>query len=75
MTMQWVFGQVADHGKQGQLPQVEQGFTREASSKEENNGAWCLWVESLNVLQCGLVMVVNNLDFRLAQNQRSQTRE
>ena len=55
MTMQWVFGQVADHGKQGQLPQVEQGFTREASSKEENNGAWCLWVESLNVLQCGLL--------------------
>ena len=39
MTMQWIFGQVADHGKQGQLPQVEQGFSWEASSKEENNGA------------------------------------
>ena len=51
---------------------MEQELTREAASKEENNGARRLWVESLDILQFGLVMVVNFLNFRFAQNQRSQ---
>ena len=63
------------HGKQGQLSQVEQGFTREASGKEENNGPWCLRVESLDILESDLVVVVNDLNLRLVQVQRSQARE
>ena len=35
----------ANHAKECELLEVEQSFTREATSKEEHNWFWCPWVE------------------------------
>ena len=49
---------------------MEDGFAWKATSKEECNCAWGLIMETLEVLQNRLVMLVKNTNLSLGKNKR-----
>ena len=51
-AMKDVARKVADHAKEGELFQVEEGLTRETASKEENNWFRCFGVQFQQALCC-----------------------
>ena len=63
--MEGILGQVTNHGEQGKgkLSKVDDDFPEEIDSSSRG-----VLVESLQVLECSLVVGFKNLDFRSNQN-------
>jgi hypothetical protein len=59
---------MTDHGEQGKLPHMKDGFSRETPCKEENDASWCLLVQSLQVLDGILVVFVNYFGLSLIED-------
>ena len=59
MVMEGILWQATNHGEQGQLSKVDDGFPEKIDSNSRG-----VLVESLQVLECAFVVGFKNLDFR-----------
>ena len=54
---------------------MQNGFTRQAAGKEENNSSWSFWMQTLQVLKCEQVVGIQKGNLRFVEDERSETRE
>ena len=66
---------MADHAKQTKLSLVVDGLSRKTASHKVNEWVRCSRVEFQKIDQGILVVLVNHIDFKIAQDQASIARE
>ena len=62
--MEDVVRQAGDHAEQGQLSDVDGGFTSQGSCHEENEWLWSVLVEFHQILEAVLMVGMEDGDFR-----------